>query len=53
MTPQAVADLVEHGASDLVKAPFVHPPEKLLDKNAPYFENRAALKTLLEVWLGR
>lgn len=53
MTPHAVANLVEHSASDLVEAPFVQGRKKLLHRDAPYRENEAALRTLLNGWLAR
>jgi GMP synthase-like glutamine amidotransferase len=53
MTPQAVAELVRHGAEDLIDAPFVQQPPQLLASDALYRENQVALKTLLSLWLAR
>lgn len=52
MTPPAVAELVRHGAKDLIDAPFVQKAPQLLADNAPYRENQIALNRLLSIWLG-
>lgn len=52
MTPQSVADLVTHADADLINAPFVQKKEQILRSNAPFAENRHALKTMLSAWLS-